>query len=769
MSTAFFGKPFSFTQPDGSKLELRGWGDQNHAVFETLDGYTVTRNPATGFYELAELSDDRMALQPLPGARSLPDGGRSLVSRGVRIAAEAARAAGREGALRLGGRRCDERRLERREQKRALRAMADAGGLLRAPPQRTTTGDYVGLCLLIEFADVPAAVPREEIDRFCNQVGYSGFGNNGSVHDYFLAQSIGRCRYTNIVAPYYRAKRPKSYYTDRSIPMGQRARELIREALDHHKAQGFDFSALTADGAGLVYAMNVYYTGPVVNNWREGLWPHAWMMGTAVPLAPGKSAFDYQFTALGSAPQLGTFCHENGHMLSDYPDLYDYGGESGGVGYFCLMCAGNNADERNPVGISAYLKRLSGWAEAVLPLEHGRTLTLEAGRNQMAMLAKNDDEYFLIENRHKAGRDAALPDGGLAIWHVDEQGNNSNEAMSSVKHYELSLEQADGLFELERSRDALGDANDLYAGAAARFADDSTPSSKWWDGTPSHLRVDQLSPGGASMSLRCTFDNVVVPPSGAIRRDAAPNRPIPDNDAAGIADEITLGEAATIAELKAGVAIAHSYRGDLELRLVAPWSEAIVLHPKGQGGDADDLREVFDAATTPALANWRGRAAAGRWRLEVRDLAPADVGRLESWWLQVTPAAAPAGPVLVEESPGTAIPDAPAPGIERSLATQAAGSVGSAVGAVTVELDITHSWIGDLRVVLVSPAGTEVVLHDRSGAQADRIQATYTAATTPGLAALAGETIAGSWRLRIADHERADVGKLARWRLELKR
>ena len=81
-----------------------------------------------------------------------------------------------------------------------------------------------------------------------------------------------------------------------------------------------------------------------------------------------------------------------------------------------------------------------------------------------------------------------LPGSGLAIWHVDEQGNNSHEAMTSAAHYELSLKQADGLFQLERTRSARGDANDLYAGAAARFADDTTPSSKWWDGTPSHCR-----------------------------------------------------------------------------------------------------------------------------------------------------------------------------------------------------------------------------------------------------------------------------------------
>jgi subtilisin-like proprotein convertase family protein len=35
------------------------------------------------------------------------------------------------------------------------------------------------------------------------------------------------------------------------------------------------------------------------------------------------------------------------------------------------------------------------------------------------------------------------------------------------------------------------------------------------------------------------------------------------------------------------------------------------------------------------------------------------------------------------------------------------------------------------------------------------------------VAALAGQAIAGSWRLRVADNEGADVGKLNRWKLSL--
>ena len=50
MAVPFSGKSFDFTQPDGSTIQLRGWGNQYYAVFETLDGYTVVRNPATGFF-----------------------------------------------------------------------------------------------------------------------------------------------------------------------------------------------------------------------------------------------------------------------------------------------------------------------------------------------------------------------------------------------------------------------------------------------------------------------------------------------------------------------------------------------------------------------------------------------------------------------------------------------------------------------------------------------------------------------------------------------
>ena len=64
MAARFDGQIFTFTQPDGTPIQLRGWGDQYYAVFETLDGYTVAKNPATGYWEVARLAPDGNALQP---------------------------------------------------------------------------------------------------------------------------------------------------------------------------------------------------------------------------------------------------------------------------------------------------------------------------------------------------------------------------------------------------------------------------------------------------------------------------------------------------------------------------------------------------------------------------------------------------------------------------------------------------------------------------------------------------------------------------------
>lgn len=504
MPTPFSGEQFTFTNPDGTQFEVRGSGNQFEAVFETLDGYTVVQDTDTGYYTYATLAADLTDLVPTTTRVGEADPGGLDMARHLRAprATTRSRAAALHAALEEQGSR--PRWQVRREQRRA-QARRDAGLAaepdvdLGPPEPAGTVGDYRGLCVLVQFPDVPATITQGEIENFCNQSGYTGFGNNGSVYDYFLSVSDGKLRYSNAVTTYYTAAHPRSYYTDPAIPYGQRAQELIGEALADLTANGFDFSGLSADGAGFVYALNVFYAGDRVNNWAQGLWPHSSALATPYQATPTKKLSDYQITNVGSQLTLRTFCHENGHMICDYPDLYDYGGEGNGVGNYCLMCYG--ASDTNPCQVSAYLKDVSGWTSRLTVLGPGMTATVAAGSNDFLMHRRDVNEYFIVENRQQSGRDSALPDAGLVIWHVDRLGSNNNEQMTPTMHYELSLEQSDDRFDLER-RANPGDADDLFgAPTAERFGAATGPDSKWWDGAASGLEIVSVSAPGASMTL----------------------------------------------------------------------------------------------------------------------------------------------------------------------------------------------------------------------------------------------------------------------------
>jgi M6 family metalloprotease-like protein len=498
MSSPFYQKHFTFTQPDGTTLEVIGSGNQRSAVFQTVDGFTVVRDPATGYYEYATTTVEGGEL--IPTGVTAPLAAPALldalgVAPALRPSREAARSASRQaGGLPAGGNRWEQRR---REARRARDGSAP--GVALAPPSRQTIGSYVGLCLLIDFPDTPGTITQQEVERFCNRPGYTGFGNNGSVFDYFADASGGKLQYTNIVTPYYRARRARSYYTNPNVEISIRARELIREALSYWRDQSFDFSTLTIDGTGCVFALNVLYAGPRVNNWREGLWPHQHYLATPFKLDGQRRAHDYQITNMGHELTLGTFCHENGHMVCDFPDLYDYGPESRGVGRYCLMCAGGALDEKNPGELGAYLKRAAGWGTTI-QLSSGQ-FSARANANEFFVYGKNRTEYFLIENRVSSGRDAVLASSGLAIWHVDENGHNDNEQMTSERHYECSLIQADGKHQLERGAND-GDPGDLYGPATkTAFGDTTHPRSVWWDGAASGLEIDGISAPGPTVTF----------------------------------------------------------------------------------------------------------------------------------------------------------------------------------------------------------------------------------------------------------------------------
>jgi len=495
-----WGEPFWLQQPDGTPVEVRIWGDEYYRVVESLDGYTLTPDPQTGTICYADLSTD----------------GQELVSTGVPVGTAPPRTLNLSPHTRLAPQKVRQivtaiRDRELQYEQDQLSALGFGPGERPDPP---STGNVVGLCLLIDFSDETGTISSTVVDNYCNQVGYSGNGNNGSVRDYFFDVSNGTLVYTNWVpGSYYRADNPKSYYDDCDAPYGSRARELVLEALNDLESSGFDFSQYDSNGDALIDAVNVLYAGSRGCGWAQGLWPH---QGYVLFSADGVTANKYQMTDMGTSLTLSTFCHENGHLICYWPDLYDYDQDSYGVGRFCLMCYSGSST--NPVQPCAYLKTKARWATPIMLAVPQSGLAAPAIGNVVYKFAHPTlaNEYYMIENRSRTGRDQAMPDAGLAIWHIDENGKNSYQQQTPANHYLVTLVQADGNWDMEHQVNA-GDATDLFGAPSDRLCTMCTdPNTDWWDGSESGLMVTDIS--NVSPSMTFSFGSANEPPVAVCRQ-----------------------------------------------------------------------------------------------------------------------------------------------------------------------------------------------------------------------------------------------------------
>ncbi|WP_336321944.1 S8 family peptidase [Streptomyces lavendofoliae] len=87
------------------------------------------------------------------------------------------------------------------------------------------------------------------------------------------------------------------------------------------------------------------------------------------------------------------------------------------------------------------------------------------------------------------------------------------------------------------------------------------------------------------------------------------------------------------------------------------------------------------------------------------------------------------------------------------------GRTGNAPAALKVDVDIKHTWRGDLVVDLVAPDGTAYRLkNSSSNDSADNVLATYTVDAS-------AETADGTWKLQVRDVASGDTGYIDSWGL----
>ena len=303
---------------------------------------------------------------------------------------------------------------------------------------------------------------------------------------------------------------------------------------------------------------------------------------------------------------------------------------------------------------------------------------------------------------------------------------------------------------------------------------------------------------------------------------AQPDVPIPDEGM--VSSSVLIGTGGRlVTDVDVYLQIQHPYVSDVRAELVSPAGTRVRLfqHVGGDGDDFDLL--VLDdeaitsvttitAADTPvrgiyrpeqSLSTFDGQWADGEWTLEVFDDARADVGTLVQWTLSVTtPGPAEPGlagvPIYVDldrngalntvTAQGDSFGVVPIPDLGTASSTVQISDVGGPVADVDVYLDITHSYVADLTVDLVSPSGTRVRMIQRNGGSGQNFTGTilddeatvsiedaspqdnpFTGWWRPygSLADFDGEQPDGTWTLQVSDMAAGDVGTINFWSLRM--
>ena len=301
--------------------------------------------------------------------------------------------------------------------------------------------------------------------------------------------------------------------------------------------------------------------------------------------------------------------------------------------------------------------------------------------------------------------------------------------------------------------DTSWDVSPVAPFASGEFIDNGDAEGSWspWFG---HGRVDAVAAVAEALARNQQTGKQIFQGS------SAPDKSIPDNNVRGIKDKIICNDSFAITAITINIDITHSYIGDLSITLISPSDTEVPLSVR-VGGSANDLHNEFDIRSVPGLHALTGEPVNGKWLLHVQDLAAVDRGRLTGWSLNIS--GQMDASILIEESPGVIIPDNVQRGIERVLMVSDTGHIDN----IVVELDITHTYIGDLVVELISPDNTLVLLHNRSGGSANNIIKTYTMMNTSNLQNFRGDSVNGRWRLKVSDHAGRDQGKLNRWALAI--
>lgn len=451
-------------QPDGSVLTVMLRGDENFHYTSTEDGQPLVQR-ADGAYCYATLDSNGKLTASAQVAHDVESRGAAELSFLNYYTAES------QKVRSLGMERAKQRNA-RRMARLANRGVVDASG---KPVRRVmagatggegigVTGKRKGLVILVNFKDkkMQSKHTQAEWNDYFNKVGYNKYGNNGSVHDYFYAQSYGKLDLEfDVIGPVTVSKNMASYGANDAQGNDIDPAGMIKEACElAYAKEKMDMSQYDWDGDGAVDQVYVIYAGygEAAGGDANTIWPHEWdIQGGGYSLVLGGQRIrTYACSSElngGNGTDIsgiGTACHEFSHCMG-IPDFYDTaGGGCFGMDAWDLMDYGSyGGDGYEPTGYNTYEKWVSGWIEPTILTEPCYIKNMkplsDAPEACVVFNEANKNEYYIFENRQLKGTDVALPNHGMLVIHVDYDQKVwfDNEVNNTSNHQRFTVVPAD--------------------------------------------------------------------------------------------------------------------------------------------------------------------------------------------------------------------------------------------------------------------------------------------------------------------------------------
>jgi M6 family metalloprotease-like protein len=474
--------PVKVVQPGGDTLRCFASGDEFYNWLHDASGYTIMRNPLTGFYEYATLSQGK------------------VVCTGA--------VAGRVDPLSLG---IPRNAIAPPEERQRLRAKALAR--VSAPSSAPTTGTIQNLVVFVRFSDqTEFADPLSTYTELFNgtspsstsllayyrEVSYNQLSINSTF--YPIPSGGGIISYQDVhtrdyYLPYDANTNPGGYQS-----AGKEGREdsLLLRAVNAVKSQVPDALNIDSNGDGFIDNICFIIEGPV-SAWADLLWPHRGSLPGGI--IKGKSTGSYNFDVQGfiAIEQSSVICHEMFHTLGA-PDLYHYSYDGfEPVGDWDLMAY--NAIP--PQHMGAYMKfRYGHWISSIPEITSTGSYTLQpltSATNNCYRIPslQSATEYYVLEYRRRSGSfESSLSGDGLLVYRINTAVDGIGDASGPPD--EVYIYRTGGTSTVNGDYTT---ANMSVEAGRTQLNDQTDPSAFLSNGSPGGLNIGSIGHAVGSISF----------------------------------------------------------------------------------------------------------------------------------------------------------------------------------------------------------------------------------------------------------------------------